>query len=101
MAKLFFHRSPAFVPADYDGMTPIGQVGIWRADAKDGKPSAAGWFVSRLTPDLRHRIGEPVASGRTKRAAVSALSRLIAEGRLRRLPQGEGDAAAEPPVVAP
>ena len=70
--KLKFHRSPAFVPAEYYAIIPGSDgyyIGIGRfADGKN-------WYAYILSRDLVDRLAGYSFSTRTKRELISWLNR--------------------------
>lgn len=72
MAKLAFHRSAAFIPAEYDAIIPGGggrYIGIYRT------ASQSDWQARILSSDLINRYAGFGFSARTKRELVCWLNR--------------------------
>ena len=76
--KLQFHKSPAFVPAEYDAIIPEGDgyyIGIARYWATSEATRAGDWHAYILDRDLEHRLAGYSFSTRTKRELISWLNR--------------------------
>ncbi len=76
--KLQFHRSSAFVPAEYDAIIPGGGgycIGIFRNYDREGNYGGRDWHARILSQDLVYRLVDYRFSSRTKRELVSWLNR--------------------------
>ena len=76
--KLKFHKSPAFVPAEYDAIIPGGggyYIGLGRSSSLEKWQTNQDWSAHILSKDLIDRLAGYSFSARTKRELVSWLNR--------------------------